>query len=107
MCIRDSLALDVGEPIYAMVRGRRALVGHASAKQVTRVPFMEVYPDFVSRRTFVNLDIGLFEITDASSWRSRVYGLDPIGPVADLNEANIRLRLINAEVVGFGAASGR
>jgi hypothetical protein len=98
---------DAGEPIYATVRSRRVLIGHATTKQVTRLPFTDCYPDFPSRRTFVNLDIGLFEIADVSNWLSRVYGLGPIGPIADLNEANIRLRLIDAKVVGFGATSGR
>jgi hypothetical protein len=98
---------NVGEPIYATIRSRRVLIGHASAKQVTRLPFTDCYPEFPSKRTFVNLDIGLFEIADVSNWRSRVYGLGPIGPIADLNEANIRLQLIDAKVVAFGATSGR
>jgi hypothetical protein len=95
-----------GEPIYAIVRSRPVLVGRTSAKQGTRVLFSEAYPDFPSRRTYVNLDVGLFELEDASMWTSQVYGLGTIGPIADLNEANIRLRLIDAKVVAFGAASG-
>ncbi len=97
---------DPGEPLDAIVRSRRVEIGRASKKQITNLPFSECYPEFPSRRTYVNLDIGLFEIADATQWRSRVYGLPPIGPIADLNEANIRLRLIDAKVVGFGAASG-
>jgi hypothetical protein len=95
-----------GTPLYTLARSRRVKIGEASRKQVTRLPFEECYPDFPSRRTYVNLDVGLCEIADANQWTSRVYGLPPLGATAELNEANIRLHLINAEVVAHGAASG-
>jgi hypothetical protein len=96
-----------GDPIYTMMRSTRVRIGQTSAKQVTRLPFSECYPDFPSRRTFVNLDVGLCRVDDASNWTSRVYGLPQTGPVAELNEANISLRLINAAVCAYGAASGK
>ena len=40
-------------------------------------------------------------------WTSQTYGLPPVGELADLSERNIGTRLINAEVVAFGAASGQ
>ncbi len=95
-----------GEEIYSYVGGQRVRIGRASEKQATRVPFSEAYPDFPGRRTFVNLDVGLVEIEDLTSWTSRVYGIGAVGELADLHEANLRLDLINADVVGHGAASG-
>ncbi len=95
-----------GEPVYTMMRSRDVEIGRTSAKQVTRLPFSECYPDFPSRRTYVNLDVGLCEIAEAFRWTSRPYGLPPSGAIAELNEANIRLRLVNAKVVAHGAASG-
>ena len=36
-----------------------------------------------------------------------MYGLDtPVGPIADLNEMNLSLQLIDQPVVAFGAHSG-
>ncbi len=95
-----------GEEIYSYVGGQRVRIGRASDRQATRVAFSDAYPDFPGRRTYVNLDVGLVEIEDLTSWTSRVYGLGPVGELADLHEANIRLDLINADVVAHGAASG-
>jgi len=95
-----------GERVYTMIRSRPVEIGRTSAKQVTRLPLGECYPDFPSRRTYVNLDVGLCEIAEASRWTSRPYGLPPAGAIAELNEANIRLRLVNAKVIAHGAASG-
>lgn len=98
---------SAGTPLYTLARSRRVKIGEASDKQLGRLPFEQCYPDFPSRRTFVNLDVGLCELAAANQWTSRVYGLPPFGATAELNEANIRLTLINAEVVAYGAASGR
>jgi hypothetical protein len=96
-----------GDPVYGVIRGKRIIVGRASDKQLTRLPFSEVYPDFLVKRTFVNLDIGLVEVDDISDWTSQVYGIGPVGPLADLNENNLSLRLIGAAVLAHGAASGQ
>src|SRR6185295_11081999 len=86
--------------------GRTVEIGKSSAVQLTRLPFTEVYPEFVARRTFLTLDAGLIDVTNADEWTSQVYGLGEIGELADLSERNIGTRLINAEVVAYGAASG-
>jgi hypothetical protein len=92
-----------GEQVYSIVRGQRVPIGRASDKQLTRLPFSEVYPDFAARRTYLNLDIGLIEIDDVNDWTSQIYGLGEIGQLADLSEQNISLRLIGADVVAHGA----
>jgi hypothetical protein len=96
-----------GEAICAVVRSHEVEIGRTSRKQVTRLPLEECYPDFPGRRTYVNLDVGLCELADASAWTPRAYGLPPTGGVAELNEANLRLQLIDQKVVAHGAVSGR
>lgn len=96
-----------GEPVYTLSRGERVEVGRASRRHLTRLPFKEIYPEFAGRRTYVNLDVGLIELSDLNQWTSQIFGLGPAGPLADLNELNITTRLIDAPVVAVGAASGR
>jgi hypothetical protein len=95
------------EPVYTLSRGDRVEIGRASRRHLTRVPFTEIYPEFAGHRTYVNLDVGLIELSDLNQWTSQILGLDPIGALADLNELNITTRLIDAPVIAVGAASGR
>ncbi len=95
-----------GQPVFTFESGRRTLIGRASDKQLTRRRFDEVYSDYAGHRTWINLDVGLVELDDLTAWTSQIYGLGPIGPLADLSELNISLRLIDAPVVAYGAASG-
>jgi len=96
-----------GEPVFTLARGERVEIGRASARHLTRLPFTEIYPEFVGHRTYVNLDVGLIQLADLNQWTSQTFGLGPMGALADLNELNISTRLINAPVVAYGAASGR
>jgi len=96
-----------GDPVQTILRGHLTDIGTSTDRQLTRLPFCDVYPDFVARRTFLTLDAALVEVTDANDWTSQTYGLPPVGELADLNERNIGMRLINAEVVAYGAASGQ
>lgn len=96
-----------GTPVSVQTRGGAAVVGHASDLQLARLPFRQVYPEFPGGRSYATLDIGLVEIDDINGWTSQVYGLDaPAGPIADLNEMNLGLQLIDHPVVAFGSRSG-
>ena len=95
-----------GTPISALVRNRQTIIGRSSALQLTRLPFNELYPGLPMRSTYVNLEIGLIELENVNDWTSQVYGLGPIGPLLDLNDHNLSLRLIGQEVVAHGAHSG-
>jgi hypothetical protein len=95
-----------GEPVYTFAAGTRTRIGTGSALHLSRLPFTDVYPEFVGRRTFVNLDVGLIELDDVNAWTSRYIGIGAVEALADLNELNISVRLIDAEVVAIGAASG-
>lgn len=95
-----------GTPVSATIRNRQVVIGRSSKKQLTRMPFSELYPAFPMRSTFVNLEVGLIELDNINDWTSQVYGLGPIGPLADLNDHNLSLRLIGQDVIAHGAYSG-
>jgi hypothetical protein len=95
-----------GTPISTILRGTQTLVGRAGTRSLTRAPFQEVYPDFTAQRTYLTLDAGLIEVDDVAAWTSQTYGLPPVGELADLSEHNIGTRLVGAQVIAFGAASG-
>ncbi|MFS2033535.1 S1/P1 Nuclease [Polaromonas sp. CT11-55] len=97
---------EPGEPVHARLRGEEVEIGHASERQLTRLPFTEVYPSFAGKQTYLNLDVGLVEVDDARDWTSSVYGIGEVGALADLNEQNLGLQLIDHPVSAFGAASG-
>lgn len=101
------VAGEPGAVLKARVRGNLVEVGRSSAKQLTRLPFSEVFPEFPARRTFLTLDIGLVEVDSVGDWSSQPFGLEePVGEMADLNELNIGLQLIDQPMRAFGAASG-
>jgi hypothetical protein len=95
-----------GHDVSTIRKGRRSVIGTSDVRQLTRLPFTEVYADFAGRRTFLTIDAGLIEVANLDDWTSQVYGLPAVGTLADLSERNISVRLINAEVRAFGAASG-
>jgi hypothetical protein len=95
-----------GHPVSTILAGKKVEVGRSAGQQLTRLKFGEVYPEYVGHRTFVTIDAGLVEVNDIGQWRSQIHGLPPSGELADLSEHNISTRLIDAEVVAYGAASG-
>jgi hypothetical protein len=95
-----------GHKVSTVLGGRTEEIGESSARQLTRLPFSQVYTEFPGRRTFLTLDAGLIAVSTLDDWTSQVYGLDKVGPLADLSERNIGTRLINAEVQAYGAATG-
>lgn len=96
-----------GQRVSTITAGRREPIGTASEKQLSRMPFEQVYSEYTSRRTYVNMDAGLIELDDMGDWTTRTYGLGTTGAMADLNAMNITMRLIDAPVLATGAASGR
>ena len=98
-----------GEPytgVQSQTRDGLVDIGLSSEKQLTRLPFSEVYPAFPSRQSFLTLDVGLVRLDDVNDWTSNVYGLPPLKPVADFYEQNLSLKLVDRPVVAWGAASG-
>jgi hypothetical protein len=97
---------EAGQRISAQTRAGLAEIGTASEHQITRRPFTEVYSTFAGANTYLNVDVGLVELDDANDWTASVYGLGEVGALADLNEANIGLQLLDKTVKAYGAASG-
>src|SRR5262245_9942076 len=95
-----------GHRISTIRKGRPVTVGRSDRRQLTRLPFSDVYVDFPGRRTFLTIDAGLIKVRDVDDWTSQTYGLPTVGTLADLSERNISVRLINAQVRAYGAASG-
>lgn len=96
-----------GEVVYTLSGGRRVPVGRASARQLTRLAFEDVYGAYPGQHTYVNADVGLVELDDVNRWTSQTFGLGDCGERADLNELSLSTRLIGAPVVAMGAATGR
>lgn len=97
---------DNGVEVSAVLRDGPHKIGQSVGRQLTRLPFSEVYPAFVARQTYLGLDVGLVHLDDINDWTSNVYGLPPLRPMVDIYEQNFSLRLIGEPVVAVGAASG-
>lgn len=97
---------DMGEVVYAQLGGKQSRIGVSSGKQLTRMPFAEMYPGWPGRDTFINLDIGLIDIDDLDLWTAKIRDIGTMEPMADLSVDNISLSLIGCHVRGYGAASG-
>ena len=100
------VAGDMGEIVYAMLGGKQTRIGVSSGKQLTRLPFAELYPGWPGRDTFVNLDIELVEVDDLASWTAQIRDIGTMEPMADFSVDNLSLALIGCHVRGYGAASG-
>jgi hypothetical protein len=95
-----------GSIVYARVRGQRVRIGVAADAQLTHRRFSAVYEAYPGLRTWLTLDAGLVALDDLGDWTSQIYGLGEPGPLADISERTVSLRLIGAEVTAYGAASG-
>jgi hypothetical protein len=99
------VAGEPGTPIYTVIGGNRVRIGTATDKVLTRAPFSSVYEGWPAKNVYVDLDAALIDVDDVNRWTTQIYGIGPIGPLADLAVDNLTLRLIGAPVRAFGAAS--
>lgn len=97
---------QAGEPVYTYARGKRVRIGQSSDRFLTRREFSEVYPDFPMRKTWINMDVGLFEVDDVNEWTADLFSIGKVGPLADYAEHNLGMHLINRRVRAHAAASG-
>lgn len=97
---------DPGEVIYSRLDGKRVAIGTSAKRQLTRLPFQAVYADWPGKDVYVNLDVGLIDITDLGPWTAKVRGIGQVGMLADLSINNISLKLIGCPLVAYGCASG-
>lgn len=97
---------EAGTRVSSHLRSGDVEIGSSSASQLTRMLFSKVYPDFPGRRSYVALDVGLVRVDQVDDWTSNTYGLPPVGPLGDVHERNLSLKLIDQPVLGRGAMSG-
>ncbi len=95
-----------GTPIAALQNHRQPRIGVSAEKGLTRVDFKIVYPHFQSTDQHLLMDVGLIELDNILDWKTEVPGLAPVGPVVDLYDYGLSLKLIRMKVVGLSAVSG-
>jgi hypothetical protein len=95
-----------GENLLTMRNGNMVKIGVSAQKQLQKKPFTEVYEGFAGKHSLVNLDIGLIELTDLEEITARVFGLEELKGIADVNHDTLSLRLVGCPVMGYGCASG-
>jgi len=97
---------EPGEVVSARLGGRLQRIGVSAAKQLTRIPFTDLYPGWPGRHVYVNLDVGLIEADDLDVWTAQVRETGTVGPLADFSVNNLSLSLIGCDVRGYGSTSG-
>lgn len=100
------VAGEPGEELFSILGGERVPIGSSSPKQLRRARFEETYEGWPGKNVFVNLDVGLIEVADQRRWTTQIYGVGPLGPLADLSTINLSLDLIGCPVRAYGCASG-
>jgi hypothetical protein len=99
---------EPGRVIYARLGGDLVPVGRAASGdlQLSKLAFGRMYPGWPGAHLSVNADVGLVDIDDINDWRTDVFQVGRLGPIADLNVNSLALSVIGTRVRGFGAGSG-
>jgi len=97
---------EPGEPVYARFGGQPDRIGVSAGKQLERLPFERVYPDWMGKHSLLNMDIGLIRVDDVNRWSAQIFGIGTMAELADVSVDNLSMRLIDAHVRAYGAASG-
>jgi hypothetical protein len=96
---------DEGQEIRSQLGGKETPIGVSAAGQATRIVFSEIYPGWPGRMTYVNLDVGLIDVTNLDQWTARLKNGEIMGPMVDLSSIDFPLSLIGRRVQGYGAAT--
>ena len=99
------VAGERGTPIFSVIGNNRVEIGRSTTHTLTRKAFSEVYENWPAKNVYIDLDAALIDISDVNRWTTQIYGIGPIGKLADLAADNLSLRLIGCPVRAFGAAS--
>lgn len=97
---------DVGTPAYVIDRGERKAVALSHQRVAKKLPLEKAYPGFPGVRTLLNVDAGLFRVTEMAEWTAQIYGVGRMGELIDLNVDTLTLDLIGCPVTAQGGASG-
>jgi hypothetical protein len=96
-----------GDIIYTQLKDKLVEAGLSSGINIGNTKFQNVYHDWIQENLFINVDVGLIEISDITKWKTDIFGLGRLGKVVDLHSKNINLKLIGLGVSAFGAVSGK
>ena len=96
-----------GDIIYTQLKDKLVEAGLSSGINIGNTKFQNVYHDWIQDNSFINVDVGLIEISDINKWKTDIFGLGRLGKVVDLHCKNINLKLIGLGVSAFGAVSGK
>jgi hypothetical protein len=97
---------EAGEELFTVAGGKKVRLGQTSGKQLGRIEFERAYETLAGKHVSINLDVGLIAVDDQRLWNASIYGVGPIGPLADLSVYNLSLNVIGCPVLAHGAASG-
>lgn len=98
---------EPNEELSSQLNGRSRSIGVSSSRQVTRVPFSEVYPTWPGKSIYINMDAGLIDINDVNDWTAKLRDGTVMGPMLDISAANFSMSLLGNHVRGYGASSGQ
>lgn len=99
---------EEGRDVCASTGGDLELIGTAASEnlQLGKIPFSTLYPGWPGQHLFVNADVGLVDIEDVNRWRTDIFQVGTMAPIADFNVNNLTLSLIGCPIRAFGATSG-
>lgn len=95
-----------GNLIFTKLGNEIIKVGVTSEKQISKLPFSEVYNEWPGNKILLNMDVCLVELFDLNEWKTDIFNIGDIGMLADLSTYNFSLNLINEKVISNGAVSG-
>ena len=119
-----------GEIIKSKIKGSLQEIGVSAGKEIGKVSFKQLYPEWNSSNIKIACDAGLVAINDIRQWTTLLIGIQEMGELYDLNTYNLSLNLIaehsvkkiitdnktasfefkepsNGKVSGYGAVSGK
>ncbi|WP_371763451.1 hypothetical protein [Massilia sp.] len=95
-----------GSDVFTVGRNGLQLIGRSAAVGLDRLDFDAIYPNFISKRQRLLMDIGLVEVNNLLEWQTAIPGVDPMGDLVDLYDNALSLQLVGKKVVGQSAVSG-
>jgi hypothetical protein len=92
------VAGESGTEVFTRLGGDVVRVGVTADRQLAKMKFVDLYPEWAGKSLMVNNDVGLIEIDDLNQWKTQVYGIGKMDELADLNTTNFTLDLISTKI---------
>jgi hypothetical protein len=98
---------ETGTPAFIFRGGDRHPIATSHGRAEGKLNMQDVYPGWPGIRSLINIDAGLFRVSDISEWTAQVLGIGRVGDVIDLNIDTLNLDLIGCPVRAYGGVSGQ